>query len=917
MKNSDVYHERTPKSLGVFRKLKQLTIGVILMFNVINVEAQDSRFNISFENATIETIFDELRNQSDVNFIFNHEELSKCAPVKISLSNATLKEVLLEILKDTGLTYEVVNNTIVITPIKSKANKSSRSILKQTVRGNVIDTDSKLPLIGVAVVISGSSPLIGTITDIDGNFRLKNVETGRVTLNLSYLGYEAISIPNAIVNSGKEVVLNLEMQESIVKMEEIIVTANENSGEAINDMSLISARSISAEETSRYAGGFSDPSRILASFAGVTNSQNAENDIIVRGNSPKYIQWRLEGLEISNPSHFGDQNGIKGGISALNNNLLSTSDFYSGAFSPEYGDALSGIYDIKLRAGNNEKFESAIGFGLLGTDLTLEGPFKKGYGGSYLVNYRYSTVALPNDLGLVNLDGVLSYQDVTFKIVLPTKRAGVFSFFGLGGMSGFEQNEFDPDGQPIPNSSIIENNVGKDYDKSNYLLNSGMNHMLTLNKSSFINTSLSYSTSGNSEDVFKIRTTKLYDDNGEFIADSVGNEILDYKNRLVKSTYRGAITYNNKFNSKSKIQIGTKYSLFGYDYKQGQLQNNEAEFFTLIDFKENISTVRNFISWKYRINDNITLVSGLHNMNVLYNNKSTLEPRVAVNWDLSSTSSLHAGYGKHSNMESVHNYFAKVEQEDGSITEPNKDLDLLKAHHYVIGYEKRFSEKLMAKIEIYYQQLYNLPVENNDTSFYSTINEGTDFRYVDLVNKGTGTNYGIELTLEKFLSNNYYFLINTSLFSSKYKSLENVERNTQYNGNYILNILAGKEFEELGKKQNQTLSLNAKVFFGGGRKIITLLRDEEGNVAVDPVNDKYWDYENAYENKIDDIFQLNISTSYKWNRPKATHELFLDLVNVTNNSGRISEFYDESEENSVGYIKQFFFFPNLMYRVYF
>jgi hypothetical protein len=312
MKNSDVYHEQTPKSLGVFRKFKQLTIGIILLLNVFNVEAQDSIFNISFDNATIETVFGELRNQSDINFIFNHEQLNKCAPVKISLSNATLKEVLLEILKDTGLTYEEVNNTIVVTPI-DPTPKGSRHILKQTVRGNVIDTDSKLPLIGVAVVIAGSSPLLGTITDIDGNFRLENVVTGRVTLNLSYLGFETITIPNAIVNSGKEVVLNLEMQESIVKMQEIIVRANENSGEAINDMSLISARSISAEETSRYAGGFSDPSRILASFAGVTNSQNAENDIIVRGNSPKYIQWRLEGLEISNPSHFGDQNAIKGG----------------------------------------------------------------------------------------------------------------------------------------------------------------------------------------------------------------------------------------------------------------------------------------------------------------------------------------------------------------------------------------------------------------------------------------------------------------------------------------------------------------------------------------------------------------------------------------------------------------------------
>ena len=192
-----------------------------------------------------------------------------------------------------------------------------------------------------------------------------------------------------------------------------------------------------------------------------------------------------------------------------------------------------------------------------------------------------------------------------------------------------------------------------------------------------------------------------------------------------------------------------------------------------------------------------------------------------------------------------------------------------------------------------------------------------EYRYVDLVNEGTGKNYGIELTLERFFNNNYYYLFTASLYNSKYKSLEGVERNTQYNGNYLVNILCGKEFENLGKKDNQTLALNAKVFFGGGRKIIPLLRDEQGNLAVDPENNRYWNYEKAYENKIEDIYEVNVSASYKFNKPKATHEIFINLDNITNAKGKITEFYDESEPNSIGYITQFGFFPNVMYRVYF
>jgi len=185
------------------------------------------------------------------------------------------------------------------------------------------------------------------------------------------------------------------------------------------------------------------------------------------------------------------------------------------------------------------------------------------------------------------------------------------------------------------------------------------------------------------------------------------------------------------------------------------------------------------------------------------------------------------------------------------------------------------------------------------------------------VNKGTGKNYGIEFTLEKFFNNKYYYLINTSIYNSKYTALDGVERNTAYNGNYLVNILFGKEFVKLGRNRNQTLGINAKVFFGGGQKIVPLLRDEQGNLAVDSANNRYWDHDKAYENSLGDVYQVILSASYKWNKPKATHELFINMDNVTNTKGKLSEFYDESEPNGIGYVTQFGLFPNLMYRVYF
>ncbi len=789
--------------------------------------------------------------------------------------------------------------------------------LTQTIRGTLTDNDNKLPLIGAAVLIPGTDPVIGTITDLNGVFRLQNVPIGRVSLRLSYMGYETITIPNIEVNSGKEVVMDLSMQESALKLDEVVILSNSKKGEAINDMSQLSSHSITLEETKRFTGGMDDPARVVSCFAGVASTPDGSSDIIVRGNSPKYMQWRLDGMEISSPYHMDDQNASFGALTALNNNLLSTSDFYTGAFSSEYGDVLSCVYDVKLRPGNNEKFEATAGIGLMGTELTLEGPFKRGYVGSYLVNYRYSTISLIKDLGLVDVPGGVNYQDATFKVVLPTKKMGTISVFGLGGLSGVSMENMGPSGLLTPGSPLTNALTSRDFYKANYLANLGMNDILPVNNKSFVKISLNYSGTGANDDIYATDTIRTYNNQGELINESTSSRKHIIQSRIVNSAYRGAITYSNKIDARNKIQIGSKYTLHNFNYDQNIFNDEKDSLVNINDFNNNISSLSNFISWKYSINEKINIVAGLHNMNILGKNESTIEPRLSISWNIDPANSMRAGYGMHSTTESVHNYFTKIYQDDGSYIEPNKSLGLLKAHHFVLGYEKRFSENLVGKIEVYYQYLYNLPVENSDTSYYCTINEGIEYKYVELVNKGTGKNYGAEISVERFFDKGFYFLVNASVFDSKYKSLENVWRNTRYNNNYVINILFGKEFKNIGRKDNQVLALNSKFFFEGGQRYIPLLRDAQGNVAVDPENDNYFDYSKAYEDKLDNIFMVNFSASYKFNLPKATHEIFLDLMNLTNSQARMSEYYDESKPGKVAYTTQFHFFPNLMYRIYF
>lgn len=777
--------------------------------------------------------------------------------------------------------------------------------LFQNIRGQVFDVDSQMPLIGAEIIILNTNPLVGTTTDINGTFILSKVPIGRINIIVSYLGYESQLLENIVLNSAKETLLQIDMEEAVTELEEIVISGEKNR-DPLDEMSLLGIRSISPEETNRYAGGFNDPSRLAANFAGVTNTPDGGNDVIIKGNSPKYVQWRLEGLEITNPNHFGDQSAVGGSISTLNNTILATSDFATAAFSAEYGNVLSGVYNIKFRNGNNEKFETILGVGLLGLDLTLEGPIKKDYTGSFLINYRYSTAGIANNLGLIDPGGVPKFQDGSFKIVLPTQKIGTFSILGLGGRSSFLWEDVNPSTWVTPGDNFMRDDLTEDYSKNAFLYNTMINHTLSLSSSSYIKTTLGISSESIQDDILE----------NVSLADSSIIQRDNFRGKLTKQSYRGSIIYNHKLTKKHKLQIGTRYSSLHYNINQSQLNGNTENRIALIALDKNIAQYSNFINWKFRLNESLQFVSGLQNNNVFFNNKHTIEPRLSMKYSPNHKHSFSFGLGLHSAMESIHNYFAQVQSPNNSLSTPNEELDLLKARHMTLAYDRQFNDQLSAKLELYYQDLYDIPVENLDTSYYSTLNEGLEFRYVDLVNEGTGKNYGVELTIEKIFSNNYYYLFNASLFESKYTALDGIERNTQYNGNYLINFLIGKEFPNVGKHKRNTLALNMKAFFGGGKKYIPLLRNANNEIAVDQASGQYFDYSKAYENDLEDIHRIVISASYKWNKPKTTHELFINLDNITNSKPKLGEYYDSEKESGIGYFESFGFFPNIMYRIY-
>ena len=304
------------------------------------------------------------------------------------------------------------------------------ALSQQTIRGTVTDAQTLQPLVGATVLLLGSDPVVGTLTDDEGRFRLEAVPVGRQGIQITYVGYEPVLRNNLIVSSAQEVVLEIRMEEQIRMADEVEIVAETDKSGSINELATVSVRTFSVEEAQRYAGSRNDPARMAQNFAGVSGVNDQRNDIIIRGNSPAGVLWRLEGIDIPNPNHYGALGTTGGPVSMLNNNNLSDADFITSAFPAEYGNALSGVFDMGLRNGNDETYEFMGQLGFNGLEAGVEGPLPIGKHASLIANYRYSTLAVFKLLGINSGTGaaIPEYQDLTFKLNVPTQMPEDLSF---------------------------------------------------------------------------------------------------------------------------------------------------------------------------------------------------------------------------------------------------------------------------------------------------------------------------------------------------------------------------------------------------------------------------------------------------------------------------------------------------------
>jgi hypothetical protein len=763
---------------------------------------------------------------------------------------------------------------------------------RQNIRGVVTDKLSQITLPGATVQIINKTANNGTVTDANGKYVLPDVAPDRHEIKVSYIGYKDVFASNVVVTSGKEVVLDIAMEEDLKLLNEVIITANRKAG-TINNLVPVSARTFSTEEVNRYAGGRSDPARLAANFAGVSAPDDSRNDIVIRGNSPVGVLWRIDGMNVTNPNHFATVGTTGGAVSALNTNLLKSSDFLTSAFPAEYGNATAGVFDLGFRNGNTQKRETTLQAGLItGLEATTEGPISKSKGSSYLVGYRYALAGVAQAVGIdIGTTALPSYQDLSFNVSSGNSKLGKFTLFGIMATSSINI-------EGGSSSSLYGNGAG--HDLSSQIGIVGVKHFKQINSKSYFssNIGINYSKSGQTD----------YD--VDRMSDST---FTKSDNKVTKTGYNFSTSYNSKINSKLFIKVGIQDELIGLNLYYRTKERISDDWKQIWDYDSYTNLAQAYVHAKYSFNDKLTLNAGVHSQMFFLNNSLSVEPRLGLKYDVNSKSSLTLGYGLHSQMQPINVYFLQTQVADGSYVYNNENLDFTKSHHFVLGYDLQPIKDWRLKAEAYYQYLYNVPV-NTFSSSYSMLNTGAGFKTDledSLANSGTGTNYGLELTIEKFFSHGYYGLFTSSIYSSKYKGSDGVERNTAFNGKYVFNILGGKEWSVGSEKRNK-ISADIKCTNAGGRAYTPI------NLEVSNATGREQLSTDAYSDFYANYFRLDFKLGYTLNsRTKKLSQSFaIDLQNITNNKNVFSQSYDERSQ-SISTTYQLGFFPNVIYKIQF
>jgi hypothetical protein len=763
----------------------------------------------------------------------------------------------------------------------------------QTVRGTIKESFTERSIDSVVVtLLSENVKYMETTSDAKGNFVFTNVEIGFYDIQFNHPNYTSFIQPAITVTVSKETVLNSVMENSAKTLDEVQVTFTKERGIPNNEMANSSVFSIEPSDARRIAGGLDDPIRVAGTLPGVTASSSfSANFVSIRGNSPRSLKYQMEGVELPNPTHFARIGGSGGTFTIFSMQLMDKSDFYTGAFSSQFGDALGGVFDVKFKKGNSEQHEMTFQIGSLGVDLGSEGPLSKKNNSSYVFNYRYATVGL----GRIGNPSSPTYQDFSFNVDVPlAKSRAKLQFFGIAGTS----------------------------DRTRAALKDSADWKESLDRTTLYLASTTVTVGGvykkfvGKKSVFKATVIGSYSkqsDNKDYIQNNFS--IINQKiNEYTSIPITAALSFKHKFGIRHSNITGLSYNTTAHDWRAEKYSFNQNRQLVLMDGTGRSNLFQAYTQSKFSLTDKFELLAGIHFLQYDVTNQYTLEPRVSLNYQLNSKHSLSLSSGMHSQVENYATYLYEQTNTMEETVFPNKNLGLAKAIHYIIGYKGKVFTNHRLRIEAYYQQLYNVPV---DSFAFSTINleELSDLRA--LTNGGTGQNYGIDLGFERYTDNGLYYIFNSSFWRSYYTGVDGIQRSTAFDNKFNLRFIVGKEYKlrasatKKGVDRFRAFSWNESFNILGGQ-VYTPLDFVNSKLEQETIYDESL----AFTQTGETLLFLDFNFSYTINKKERKTVWAIQIKNLLNNGNALYREYDTVLDKEV-VVKSTSFFPNIYYRLEF
>ena len=753
----------------------------------------------------------------------------------------------------------------------------------QLIKGKVIDNETRQPLVGAMVFVEETDPRIGSITDQEGNFKLESVPIGRRTVKCRYPGYGGYVSETIVLTSAKERFLEIRLTEEIGESttDEVVISATEYPVQAVNELSVVSTRSFDADDTDRIPAAVNDPSRMALAFPGVQQGgDDSENDIIIRGNSSFGVVWRLEDIYIPNPNHFAKEGSSGGGLTVFSAQLLDRSDFSTGGFAAEYGNGLSGAFDVRFRNGNMDQREYRFKLGLLGLDFSTEGPIQKGRS-SYLVNYRYSTLSILNKMGfhLVGERIDNDFQDLSFNLAFDGKDGK--SFVSVWGMGGLSTEHY----RPVENPAEREPGRGDHWEdriRTSNMGAVGATYTRLLDEKSF----LKLSVAGLLSDIIR-----------DFDTLDLDNKIYTYnEERYTDQRLVGSLTYSRKFSARTRLKAGVHASqsffTFFREFSPRRLTDitNEINSEISVDGTGSTQVFQTYAQVSHRATEKLTLNAGAHILYLGLNKTYSVEPRLSFKYKIAKRQALSFAYGLHGQHLPLGTYFYTRTDTatDGSLfsVRPNFNMKMIKSHHLILGYNLTFAQNLRIGADVYYQRLINVPVrfDPTNTSTWWFLNDQSGISQFQLTNGGKGRNYGVDLILEKFFSNQIFFLLTFSRFESTYEMPDGRIFNTRFATEFVSSVTLGKEFVF---RKGGILQTGFRVLYNGGFRYTPPdypASEFAGRFIAD--QDKIW------AEQVSPYSRIDARIAYRKSLSKTAYRISLDIQNVTDRRNNRNISYD-------------------------